>query len=141
MARPKKPVADLQAKGTFRKDRHAERVNELAVSAGPMGAAPQWFTEDALSEWELLTGHPAYAKVLNPLHRGTLIEYCYLYGVMIDAAKGLGEISASQRQTLNSLRMQLGITPASQTKVKVPETKPVESKWGATKPIHIVNQG
>jgi phage terminase small subunit len=134
MPRPKKPVALHIIQGTARKDRMAARVNEMALPAGPVGEAPEWLIPDARAEWDLLTQHAVYSRVLSPAHRGALIEYCVLFGRMVLWAKGEGEISASERQTLNSLRMQLGITPASQGKVKMPEQKPAESKWGATKP-------
>lgn len=137
MARPKKPIALHKLQGTARNHRLENRIEELALPPGPMGAAPAWFGDIAAEEWVALTTHPQYSQVLNPVHRGTLIEYCILFELMIQAAQGIKDITASQRQTLNSLRMQLGITPASQSKVRMPDKKPIESKWADTKPIPI----
>ena len=88
-------------------------------------------TGAAREEWQRLTGHPQYGSLLTSIHRGALEEYCVLYSRMIDDAKGISEMSATQRQMLNSLRMGLGITPASQCKLRLPEQKPKENQWAA----------
>jgi hypothetical protein len=56
------------------------------------------------------------------------LEYCVLFGRMVEDAKGGKALVASERQTLNCLRMQLGITPASQAKVPMPKKAP-KNKW------------
>ncbi len=121
MPRPRKPVSQLV---NPKKIRLEKRLAELSLPAGPLGEAPKWLKPDARDEWDRLTGHEQYSKVLNPIHRGTVIEYCVLYGRMVENARDAGKFSAAERQMLQSLRMQLGITPASQTKVRMPEVKP-----------------
>jgi hypothetical protein len=84
--------------------------------------------------------------MLSAVHRGALEEYCVLYGRMVLDAKGIlfvrrveqgavvevqYHLTASERQTLNSLRMQLGITPASSAKVKMPESQPTVNRFAA----------
>lgn len=135
MGRPRKPIALHVVQGTSRKKRLEARINELELPAGPMGHCPAWMPAPGRQEWDALTTHPQLSLVLNPAHRGALIEYCVLYARMVADAIGESKITASERQTLNSLRMQLGITPASQAKVKMPGEKPAESRWAATKPI------
>lgn len=136
MGRPRKPVAELKAP---KKSRLVARLAELSVPAAPVGPPPKWFHAIAKDEWKRVTKHPQYSAVLSPLHRGALIHYCALYARMV--RREMGEdvaFSASDQQTLSSVRMQLGLTPASQTKVRMPgEQKPEESKWAATKPIPI----
>jgi len=138
MPRPRKPVSQLVDP---KKHRLEKRLAELSLPAGPIGAAPEWFTAESRDEWDRLTGHAQYSLVLNPIHRGTVIEYCILYGRMVENARDGAKFSAAERQMLQSIRMQLGITPASQTKVRMPgEQKPEQSKWAATKPILISKQ-
>jgi hypothetical protein len=85
-------------------------------------------------EWDALTGHEDYRRVLNPLFRGVLIEYCILWNRMVRTEKGETvekdeRITGTERQMLQSLRMQLGITPASSAKVKAPVAQPVADEW------------
>lgn len=138
MPRNRKPIAELKAKGTFRKDRHAGRVSELVLPAGSLGPPPAWFGAAAIEEWDRLTKE--MAAILNPAHRSALVALCGLTQRETDDFTGGDKITASERQTLHSLRMQFAVMPASQTKVKLPESKPVESKWAATKPTPISQQ-
>jgi phage terminase small subunit len=101
----------------------------LKLDPSSPGRAPEWFDQEAKAEWKRLAGNAEYSKVLSSVHRGTLIEYCVLFARMVAEAKGLGKLTASERQTLNSLRMQLGITPASQSKVRAPQAAEPNNKW------------
>ena len=141
MARPRKPVLTLVSPQKCRID---ARLNELALPAGPMGEAPDWFGPTAYEEWIRLTTE--LAAVLNPAHRSGLIALCALTQretddfMQLPAAAGsvfAPGFSASERNNLHSLRMQFAVTPASQSKVKMPEKKAAESKWADTKPIPI----
>lgn len=129
MARPVIPFAVHQARGTARayvKRRHAV---ELKLPPGSVGAAPRWLSVESRAEWKRLTNDPDYRKVLSPAHRGALVEYSILFGRMVEDARNLRQMTASERQTLNSLRMQLGITPASQSKVRAPKSEKPANKW------------
>lgn len=121
MARPRKPTALHVVDGTFRKDRHAGAEVQPTL---PIGDPPDWLEGEALAEWQRLLSDPPYAAVLFLPHRGALLEYCVLFARMIEDAKGGATMNSSQRQNLNSLRMQLGITPASQSKVKIQKAAP-----------------
>lgn len=133
--RPAKPVALHVLQGTDQPCRMADRGAELALPPSPVGEPPEYFGDIARAEWEALTSHPQYAQVLNPVHRGVLIQYCLLHEKMVRQAKGEDKMTASELQTLNSLRMQLGLTPAAQSKVRMPEKPREESPWADTKPI------
>jgi hypothetical protein len=132
MARPRKPLILHKLEGTVRKDRHQKRESELRLDAAPLGDAPEWIDAEGKAEWKRLTEDPTYSQVLSPVHRGALIEYCVLYSRMVRESQMLGPLTASERQTLNSLRMQFGITPASQSKVQMPQTPKALSKWAET---------
>lgn len=130
MARPTKPQALHILEGTNRKAADEKRANDLVLPAGAVGDPPEWLLGEGLAEWSRLTQDEHYKVVLSPVHRGALIEYCVLFGRMIEDAKGGDKMNSSQRQTFHSLRMQLGITPASQSKVKMDRPKaPSESRF------------
>lgn len=148
--RPAKPKALHIVHGTARKSRMAKRAGELELKPGSIGKCPTWICPEGREEWTRLVKDAEYASVLAPVMRGAVIDYCNLYGRMVRAERRLPmwvdgkeapaetkrkgkvipppreTISASERQTLHSLRMQLGLTPASQSKVKL--TKPTESE-------------
>lgn len=105
----------------------------MILPAGAVGDAPEFLKGPALDEWVHLTQNEHYSRLLAPAHRGALVEYCVLFGRMIDDANGLGEMTASQRQTLNSLRMQLGLTPVSSGKIAAPVESPSENPWADLK--------
>jgi P27 family predicted phage terminase small subunit len=139
--RPAKPMALHVVHGTVRKERHGKRVNELRMKPGNLGACPNWLPPEGIEEWKRLTTDREYSKCLSPAHRGALIDYCNLYGRMerserqlpkwvdgkiapADAETGIAPVeflTSSERNNLHSLRMQLGLTPASQSKVQMPK--------------------
>jgi len=140
MGRPLKPQKLHVLHGTNRKDRDTKREGELMLAAGDVGECPAWFRPVSREEWARITGDQQYRQILAPAHRGLLIEYCTLHARMIRDSMGKREktakpgvtrspLSTSERQMLNSLRMQLGITPASQGKVKGPKVEAPKSKW------------
>ncbi len=124
--RPPIPITRHKQRGTYRKDRHA---GKFQASAGEIGPPPGWMAGDALVEWNRLVTHREYKQVIGATHRSALEEYCVLYGRMIEDAKGTAEMSATQRQVLHGLRMQLGLTPASQGKIRQPDKKADDNPW------------
>ena len=105
------------------------REGELELSTGSVGAPPSALSEAALEEWNRLTTDPEYSAVLSPAFRGILIDYCALHGEMIADLNGIEMMPNTRRMMLHSLRMQLGITPASQAKVRMPKAEKPQSKW------------
>jgi len=147
MGRPAKPLLAHRAQNTLRMDRHAGRLGELEITDS-IGAPPSYLPAEGKAEWERLTAHPQYGRALTSLDRDGFAEYCWLHarlaaemagmaiyrtrdGVVIrpdGCVEDLEVMSASDSQRLHSLRMQLGLTPASRSKISLP-TKPVENKW------------
>lgn len=127
--RPRKPLLLHAIHGTARKDRHAKRGDELQITGEPLGDPPDFLAAEAAEEWIRLTNHAEYKQVLGSIHRSALIEYCTLHGRMIEDVRGGKEFGSTQRQVLSSLRMQLGLTPASQSKVKFPEKPKQGNPW------------
>lgn len=139
MGRPAKPLIAHRAQNTLRMDRHASRLGELEVSDG-VGAAPNYLPAEAKKEWKRLAKHPQYGRVLTSLDRAGFAEYCWLHARTVADICGtsverefakpgdLLVMTASDGQRLHSLRMQLGLTPASRSKITLP-VKPAENKW------------
>jgi hypothetical protein len=124
MGRPRKPLKLHVLEGTGRKQRLEARAGELQLAPGNVGEPPEWFTPEALAVWQWWTSDPEYSALVARVHRDALVHYCHLQGAFERGCKGLNDgISASDQQTLNSLRMQFGGSPASQSKVKAPGRK------------------
>jgi P27 family predicted phage terminase small subunit len=130
-------------------DRHASRMGELSIEDG-IGNPPAYLPKEAKVEWKRLASHPQYGKALTSLDRDGFCEYCWLHArlaaemqgvcaykldgeiIKPEGGEGLLALTASDSQRLHSLRMQLGLTPASRSKVRIPE-KPKANKWEVLK--------
>lgn len=146
--RPAKPMRLHVLQGTKRAH-HAARENELNLKPGDLGPCPAWLPPESRTEWKRLTTDRDYSRCLAPAHRGALIDYCNLYGKMErserelprwvngkEAAPGLDgtpppveTLTSTERNLLHSLRMQLGLTPASQSKVQTPKDAEPENPF------------
>lgn len=121
------------------------RANELELKPGDIGSCPDWISPEGQEEWQRLTGDAQYSQVLAPVMRSLLIDYCSLYGRLIRWERGLvrwldggaavaerlpdgclgdpplEHFTVTERSLLHTIRMQLGLTPASQSKVIAPK--------------------
>ena len=104
------------------------RGNEPQITSA-IGNPPEFLSGPASEKWNEIANDPEYGQVLNVSHRETLAHYCVLYGRFVQDATGKQGMSASERQTFHSLAMQLGRTPAAQSKVSVPSKPKPESVW------------
>lgn len=130
MGRPRKPTRILEITGAAKNHpaRIAARGNEPQIKSS-IGKAPEYLTSYAADKWDEIVSDPDYGQVLNSSHRETLGHYCLLYGRFVEDAKGDAPMSSSERQTFHSLAMQLGRTPAAQSKVSIPAPAKPESTW------------
>lgn len=104
------------------------RANEPAITAG-VGVPPEYLAGHAAAKWLEIATDPEYGQVLNASHRETLGHYCLLHQRFVEDVLGERTMTASERQTYHSLAMQLGRTPAAQSKVSVPAKPKAESPW------------
>lgn len=130
MGRPRKPTKVLEMNGAAAKNpsRIRARGSEPKITTG-IGDPPEYLTGHAAGKWAEIAGDPDYGQVLNASHRETLGHYCLLHQRFVEDATGSRAMSASERQTYHSLAMQLGRTPAAQSKVSVPAAPKPESVW------------
>ena len=129
--RPRKPTNLHVLHGTGRPARMAERVGEVDCSAYPVGACPSYIGKAGKAEWLRLSEHPVYSKLLTAIDRAALEHYCILYDRMVIDAKGERTMTASERQCFHSLAMQMGMTPASRSKVSMPAAEKKANPWDA----------
>lgn len=129
--RPPIPLELHKARGTDRTRVHNREKGCLQIDASSVGRCPAWLPREAKAEWKRITGHAEYGRVLSVLDRGALLDYCSLHAQMEAHHRDPvnNALSASDGQRLQSLRMQLGLTPASRSKVKAPTAKPKGDEW------------
>ena len=128
MGRPRKPTKLHVLHGTKNTTRHRSRSSEPQITS-PIGDPPDYLKEIGRAKWLEIADDPEYGVVLNRSHRETLEHYCVLYQRFVADAKGEEDMNASQRQTFHSIAMQLGRTPAAQSKVSVSTKAAPESPW------------
>lgn len=124
--RPPTPTKIHEMRGT-KDSRVKDRIEgSIQIPAGPIGDPPEWLGIYGKEEWANLAGHGTYSQILSPLFRGAVLDYCILWDRLIKTERGEAgdnRITATERQMLQSARMQLGLTPASSSKVKAPQAK------------------
>ena len=128
--RPRKPTKLHVLHGTGAKNpaRMKARGLEPRIAAG-IGDAPDYLTGHAAAKWVEIASDPDYGQVLNASHRETLGHYCLLHQRFVEDVTGERTMTASERQTYHSLAMQLGRTPAAQSKIATPPPAKVEDVW------------
>src|SRR5215217_6407763 len=116
MARPRTPTAILELKGAFKKDpqRKAAREGEPVVE-NPVGSPPKHVSKPAALIWRRVVKE---AYWLRSTHRDVLEAFC-VYKAAFETDP-LSMKSAQVAQMMKAMT-ELGLTAASQTKVKVPE--------------------
>ena len=123
MARPRLTREQIQLRGS-----RIHRVPSLELTPGPLGDPPEWLGTEGRAEWERVTSNAEYAAALAPVHASTLAEYCGLWQKQVDDARGTSKMTGSERAILNSLRGQLGLSPATQSRIPPPKEPKKGSK-------------
>ncbi|MFD1141850.1 phage terminase small subunit P27 family [Larkinella insperata] len=85
--RPRKPDNIKKLQGTLRTDRLLRNaVNPSAVSLPP---APDWLSEYAKEEWQLMTHELEQLRILTNMDLSTLAMYCVQVGIVRKANEQL----------------------------------------------------
>lgn len=102
--------------GTFRKDRHVADDEELIIK-DELPLPPDWITcnQIANDEWQRITKVLDQHSVLKATDYAAVCSYCKLFAMVADS-----EVSASVFTQLRGLLNDLGLTPVSRNKIKVP---------------------
>ena len=120
MARHRTPTNVLKLAGTYRADRHGDRIGEVEPTLG-FPDAPEWMLPEAKAEWERLRGDTRYAEAIAKVDRAMLATYCQLWARFVAGATASAPVPVSHVAALVNLGAKLGLNPADRSKVKVPE--------------------
>jgi hypothetical protein len=113
MGRPRKPTNVLHLNGAFKHDpqRLTARANE-PKPAGPIGSPPAWMQESEQRAWHEIV-EEALPGVLSNADRGTLS-----IAAQLRALQTPGEVDLKAMSLLKACYTELGMTPASRSKVQ-----------------------
>jgi len=121
MGRPRKPTAQLELEGAFKRNpqRRKEREGEPVV-ATRVRPAPKRMDQAARAIWSRVA---RTAYWLTEADRDALEVFCLL---KVEAEANLAGMQASRISVLNKTLNDLGLTPVARTKVKAPEEDQAE---------------
>ena len=129
--RPPTPTPVLQAKGTFRKDRHGSRSD---TPAGPVGDAPEGLCPTAKAEWRRVTATLAKMHVGDEADMTSLAAYCRTWAEWRKLAKitndpnfdytdesnrKISRLLGQVEDRLCKFAQQFGLTPSSRARIHV----------------------
>lgn len=138
MARPRKPTAELELKGAFRKDPKRKRVDPK--TSGPVGDPPPSLSLELHATWYELA-EQAPINVLRSADRALLgIAATLLYKIR---KTSLDDLEPAMIGQLIKCLSAMGMTPVDRSKVHAPQEK-VENPFAkfaskaaeARKPVH-----
>jgi phage terminase small subunit len=127
--RPPKPTKILKLQGTARKDRHGRR-NDLTLE-NYIPAAPDYFGQDALEEWQALVTDSQYSRVLARVDRGMMELYCALRAEFRKHLREGTEMPASRLTVMANAASKLGLNPSDRTKINMPQEPEVDDEFAA----------
>jgi hypothetical protein len=138
MARPRKPTAELELKGAFKKDPKRKRVDPK--TSGPVGDPPPSLSLELHATWYELA-EQAPINVLRSADRALLgIAATLLYKIR---KTSLDDLEPAMIGQLIKCLSAMGMTPVDRSKVHAPQEK-VENPFAkfaskaaeARKPVH-----
>ncbi|MDK1489368.1 hypothetical protein QN219_04765 [Sinorhizobium sp. 7-81] len=120
MARPRKPTAALELKGSFKKDpqRKSARQNEPRPSA-PVGAAPKLFDADERKLWDELAGYGFWLTDADRLMLEIAVKLMVLFRKSALDGGGISKLIGALAK--------LGFSPTDRSKVQAPGAKEPEA--------------
>ena len=114
-----KPVSILKLQGTYKKSRHADRVEITAADVAPP-VKPSFIKGDAAKEWKRVTDLMAKQKVLHGLNQAVLTQYCIMWEQLCDSQGGGEPLGAAFHTSFRLVCSEPCFTPASQHKMPAP---------------------
>ena len=103
--------------GTYRADRHGKLGGELKITE-PIPNPPDWLDRDAVVEWMKVVGILSKYNMLKATDEACLALYCSLYSQLMRLRD---TFPANKMVQLRAVMNDLGLTPASRSKIKVPD--------------------
>ena len=132
MARGRKPTAgNLKViQGTFRKDREAINAPEFDI-VELFPEPPGHLNADGVAMWNDLGKQLVAVKVLQVVDLYLLEQLCYSWQRFRQKARAGTELTAAENGAMKSLFCELGMTPASRSKVTAGGEKPAGNKFAS----------
>lgn len=123
MARPRKPTNILKLAGAFRKDPQRLRQREAEPKPnGPLGAPPGWLDDIERECWQWIVARIP-AGVLGDSDEGALELTAWLRAQLITR-----KADRADRALYKAMLAELGMTPASRSKVQAKPTEDDQPK-------------
>jgi hypothetical protein len=119
MARPRKPTAELELRGAFRKDPQRRRVDP---ETNPLGEPPPGMSEEIQARWFELA-EQAPLGVLRS--RDRVILECAAY--LLHRRRTVTDWPMAEQAQLTKCLSLMGMTPSDASKVHAPKEKPVSA--------------
>jgi phage terminase small subunit len=120
----RKPLKILDLSKTSRPSRHSQRMPDLESDQVKAPTPPDFITGEALSEWDRVSKLMAKEGTICELHRAALTQYCLMWSTLAEncTSNDSEPLSAAFHTAFRLASTELGITPASRS--KVPTMKP-----------------
>lgn len=148
MPRPRKPTSQLKIDGTFRKDRHGDRI-DASVDFSGQPLKPPELRDEGSALWDKLTNQLAAARIVSELDGPSLAAMCMWWQRYIDLHRAMEQLHISDEdgdilekranrawKAFEGVACKFGMTPADRAKLKAAETK--ETKDDPLKGLGIV---
>lgn len=110
MANPRKPASAHKLNGTYRPDRHGDRIS--VPESGP--EKPGWLSAPAEVEWDRVMEMMSDSGFLCRTDSSALATYCEL---LAEFAAGPADFPAGRLGQMRLLMSELGLTPNGRAKM------------------------
>jgi len=114
------PTNIKKLRGTARK--HRTNDAEPVFPTGNLPEPPSWLKGHGLNEWDRIKGPLQNIGVVTDMDYTTLVVYCKMFGEFVEAVEAKESLTASKLMAIKAYASDLGITPASRSRVMA--TKP-----------------
>lgn len=114
-----------RANGTYRKDRHGGEGKEIHITE-PIPDPPKWLEREAIEEWMKIVGLMSKYHMLKATDECVLALYCQLYA---ELQRLRSQFPAAKMVQLRACMNDLGLTPSSRAKIRMPNVGTKPSKF------------
>ena len=136
------PTAILKLQGTYRHDRHSDRIDAVEGREG-VPECPKWFDREGKSAWSRVTASLGELHLLSPDDWQKLAGLCQEWSVYVRTSKRLNAMKATDSGWSSTEAVKLksintaafnnycrvcgdfGLDPVSRGKIKVEKKEPV----------------
>lgn len=127
----RKPLKILDLSKNRRPSRHADRAPDLESDQVKAPMPPDFITGEALVEWDRVSELMTKEGTICELHRAALTQYCLMWGALAEncTSNESEPLSAAFHTAFRLASTELGITPASRSKVPTLKQEIKRSKF------------